>query len=118
MYLFNQNCSFCMEVQPEVIQAISKSCDVELSVKLSREEILNWLKSKISEWLSGGSHQFYHTMYRLDISESKVNFALGDKQNGIDLLANLILERQVEKAISRKKFKEVQNDDIDQDMKW
>lgn len=107
-----------MEILPEVIQSLSKNCEVELSEKLSKEEILNWLKTKISEWLGGSSHVFYQTMYRLDISEHKVNLALSDKQNGIDQLANIILERQVQKAVSRKKFKEQQNDDIDQDMKW
>lgn len=50
-------------------------------------------------------------LYRIDVSEKKLNEALmNSEQDAATVMADMIIKRQIEKAESRKKFGEQEND--------
>ena len=77
------------------------------------------LVEKINELLVADFPKMVSILYRLDINESKLRSIL--KENpGTDagiIIANLMIERQEEKARSRQQYKS-KNDSIDENEKW
>ena len=77
------------------------------------------LVDKINELLNTDFSKMVSILYRLDINESKLRSIL--KENpGTDaglIIADLMIERQEEKARSRKQHK-TKNDTIDENEKW
>ncbi len=59
-----------------------------------------------------------YLLYRIDVNENKIKQLLEGKSDASagELIANAIIERQVEKVESRKKYKQEQ--DIDHEEKW
>lgn len=59
-----------------------------------------------------------YLLYRIDVNESKIKHLLEDKEgnNAGELIANAIIERQLEKVESRKKYK--QENGLDDEDKW
>lgn len=56
-------------------------------------------------------------LYRLDISEAKLKAALADAvHTASDIIATMIIERQIEKSESRKRFRH--NGDISEEERW
>jgi hypothetical protein len=102
-------------VENEIRQRISNDWELDLPENLSKKEILEALEFRISELLKGNGEQFFQLMYRLDISEEKVNLALQNNE-AVNQLADLIYERQVDKVNLRKTFKKEK--DIDKDLEW
>jgi hypothetical protein len=102
-------------VENEIRQQISNDWELDLPENLSKKEILEALEFRISELLKGNGEQFFQLMYRLDISEEKVNLALQNNE-AVHKLADLIFERQVDKVNLRKTFKKEK--DIDKDLEW
>ena len=57
-------------------------------------------------------------MYRIDIPEPKLHGVL-QHHDAVSVLANMVYDRQMEKAQSRLKYKEFfKSDDADKDLKW
>ncbi|HEX8332887.1 MAG TPA: hypothetical protein VF622_09705 [Segetibacter sp.] len=74
----------------------------------------NRLKSMINEDFSG----LLQILYRIDISESKLRDLISTQLDkpASDVIAHLIIERQLQKVESRKMFKA--SNDIPEDEKW
>ena len=106
-----------MAFEIEIFKGLQKDFDLMIPETFSKEIILEQLKLKISEMLQGNAEIFFQTLYRLDISEQKTNAALLDNEHAIDCLAQLIYERQLQKAISRVENKPKEMPD-DVDLKW
>ncbi len=74
---------------------------------LGREEIHARLKLYISEMLEHNFEKLCQMMYRHDVSESKFNVALEaeslDRQ--ADLLADLVIERELQKVATRRAYR-------------
>jgi hypothetical protein len=96
--------------------ALRAEWGIQPSGNLSEEEILQLLAQKITEILQQGPDVFYQLMYRLDISERKLNEVTGCK-DAAQQIARLIYNRQLEKIKSR--YLNRQNkDNIEPDLKW
>ena len=56
--------------------------------------------------------KLYSILYRIDVNERKMKNALeaGQQENSAPIIADLIIERQLEKIKSRKHFGEKEND--------
>lgn len=100
------------------IQEIAR--ELGLAVKADHSSLdKQMLAAKINELLVADFPKMVSILYRLDINESKLRSIL--KENtGTDagiIIANLMIERQEEKARSRQQFK-TKNDTIDENEKW
>lgn len=71
------------------------------------KELRNYLSHKIIELMDRNYDLFFKALYRIDISEEKLQrlFAVGNKEFIPSALADLIIERQIQKLEFRKKYK-------------
>ena len=72
------------------------------TIPASRDALLQELIWAVSRLLEKEPERFFQIMYRLDIPEAKLKEALNDRISGIDKVAALIFERQLQKFVSRK----------------
>ncbi len=101
----------------EQIQAlIVKDFELEsVEEKLSEEELFNLLANQIAYMIEHQLEMLMSLMYRLDIDENKVNFALSpfapDPPNiGI---AKLVLERQKQRVFTKSFYRQKPLEDMD-----
>lgn len=72
------------------------------------EEFKNYLTEKMKDLLDNDYNLLINTLYRIDISEIKLSelFSSRNKESIPEKLADLIIERQVQKINFRKKYRE------------
>jgi hypothetical protein len=71
----------------------------------------NLLILRIDELIRTDFEKLKWILYRIDISEKKLSEALKNAEvDAAEVMADMIIQRQIEKAESRKKFGEQQND--------
>ncbi len=101
----------------EAALALRAEWELELPDTLTEEAIINLLATSIVKIIERGPDAFYQLMYRLDISEKKLNAVLksDDKAHQI---ARLIYERQLQKIQSRIKYKTGKVNEVDDELKW
>jgi hypothetical protein len=75
---------------------------------LTREELLSWLTQKIIFLLLHDMEKLLHILYRIDVKESLVKdvFAQHDPKKIAPLLAELIINRELEKVHTRLKYRQ------------
>jgi hypothetical protein len=79
-----------------------------------REELIHL----INELINKDFYALIQLLYRIDVSENKIRLYLNENSvnDSAPVLADLIIERQIEKIESRKKF--TQKNKIEDDEKW
>lgn len=100
----------------ETALALKQDWDLMIPDTLSEEAILQLLRERVVNVLERGPDNFYQLMYRLDISEKKLNAVLNDSDVA-GKTAKLIYDRQLQKIKSRREHK-VKKDVGDNDLKW
>lgn len=72
------------------------------------EEFRKYLTEKMKDMLDNNYNLLINTLYRIDISEKKLSelFSSRNKESIPEKLADLIIERQVEKINFRKRYHE------------
>lgn len=77
------------------------------------------LSEQINFLITNNFSSLIAVLYRLDISEKKLRMLLANNvdKNAGDIIADLIIERQLQKIELRKTFK-VENDQISEDERW
>ena len=80
-----------------------------------REQLI-W---EINRLIKNDFHLLASSLYRLDVSESKLKYLLDQNrsENAAPIIADLIIERQVEKIKSRRLFSRRDNN-ISEEDKW
>ena len=83
----------------------------------SLEEIKAALTSYVNELINKDFEKLVSLLYRIDVNEHKMRNLLNAKQgeNAAGLIADLIIERQLQKIESRKKYSSRQDSDEE---KW
>lgn len=73
----------------------------------SFDDIRPQLISLISELISKDFHSLVQLLYRIDVSEKKIRMFLDQNRemDSAELLADLVIERQLQKAKSRQQFR-------------
>jgi hypothetical protein len=100
----------------ETAQALKGDWDLELPNTLSEEVILQLLADRLLTFIERGSETFFQLMYRLDISEKKLNAVL--QQDDVPMkIARLVYDRQLQKIVSRHENRMPKNED-DPELKW
>ena len=90
--------------------------DLQLPDTLSEEAILKLLADRIVTILERGPETFFQLMYRLDISEKKLNAVMQDEDVAAKI-ARLIYDRQLQKILSRIANRKTSESD-DPELKW
>ncbi len=89
---------------PSTIQSLQKYVEIEPTV--SYEELLEALTSAVMFLLLNDMEKLLNILYRIDVNEPKVKaaFAQNNPKLIAPTIAKLILDRELEKAASRKKY--------------
>ncbi len=85
----------------------------------SLNEIREKLLVLINELINKDFHALIQLLYRIDVNEKKIRLYLNEKPNedAASVLADLIIERQLQKIESRKKFSR-RNRSESEEEKW
>ena len=100
----------------ETALALKDDWDLQLPDTLSEEAILKLLADRIVTILERGPETFFQLMYRLDISEKKLNAVLQDDDVAAKI-ARLIYDRQLQKIQSRHEHR-MESEGDDAELKW
>ena len=86
--------------QPKEIRSYTELCD------------------EINHLIVTDFHSLVNILYRMDVSETRISAALSGHPgtDSAQIIADLMLERQIEKIKTRKQFNS--NEDIAEDEKW
>ena len=96
---------------PDRIFEATKSLQVDKTDEIRRKLVL-----LINELINKDFHALIQLLYRIDVNEKKIRLYLNQKPNedAAEVLADLIIERQIEKIKSREKYKSGKKDETDE----
>jgi hypothetical protein len=102
-----------------ILTLIRQSMGIELQENLSLDELRKILSDHINPLISNNFNKLISILYRLDINESKLKQLLYDNPAGDAgmIIADLIIERQVQKAKTRELFRK-KDTNISEDEEW
>jgi len=101
----------------EIANILKKDWELSLPDIVSEEEILMQLTARVVTLIERGAESFFQLMYRLDISEKKLNSVVGD-EDVAGKIARLIYDRQLQKIQSREHFRRTNSMQSDEDLSW
>lgn len=101
------------QVQQEIAQTFGEGMLPQTSAELFREQLAAYINVLIER----DFEQLVNLLYRLDISENKLRSLLSFAADAGVLIADLIIERQLQKIKSRKQFSSSAGD-IPEAEKW
>ena len=103
----------------DLISDINQSLEINLPALISLEELKQKLALHINHLINHDFEKLIYYLYRADVNENKMRHLLQQKEgeNAAGLIADLIIERQLEKIKSRQQFRQRDND-IDENEKW
>jgi hypothetical protein len=106
-------------MEKELIENIKKDMAIILPDKISLIELEEALTLYANRLIQKDFQKLVTLLYRIDVSEAKLKYLLQLKrdENAGNIIAKLIIERQVEKFNSRKQFRK-NNNDIPDEEKW
>lgn len=97
----------------EIISALNQSLSISLSEKISMEELKLALADHINGLIQKDFTQLITILYRVDVSEPKLKRLLQEQpaEDAGQLIAALIIERQIQKIETRRAFRKSNNAD-------
>ena len=103
----------------ELVKLVNKEMAIQLPEQISMEEIQEKLSAHINRLIQQNFEQLINLLYRIDVSEPKIKslLQLQPGTNTGDIIADLIIERQLQKIRSRRQFK-TNNDNFTDEEKW
>ena len=106
------------QINTDLIPAINDSFEISLPANISLQELKEKLAEHINNLIQTNFQKLVSLLYRVDVSEQKLKNLLKDYpgSDAGEIIADLIIERQLQKIKSRKDSKS--NNDISDDEKW
>lgn len=104
------------ELLRETAAALRADWGLERVGVMSEEALLELLAQRIVQILEQGPETFFQLMYRLDVSEKKLNAVMAGEHPAQEI-ALLVYNRQLDKIKSRVAFKQ-NKEKIDPDLEW
>ena len=100
-------------------ELIQREMDLEIPASISLEEIKAILMQHISHLIDHNFEKLVFFLYRVDVDETKMRALLEQQQekDAAGLIADLIIERQLQKIKSRQEFSD-RDKNIDENDKW
>jgi hypothetical protein len=101
-----------------IILDIANEYDLPAIMKNENPDV-EWLAGKINELLVHDFARLVSILYRVDVSEPKLKLLLKQHPgtNAANIIASLLIERQLEKKRSREQYRS-NTSDIDENEKW
>lgn len=105
--------------EPSLIVAINDEMGLQLAPQLSFEQLRGQLQAAVSQMIAGNFQHLVHVLYRIDVNERKLKYLLQENvgEDAAVIIADLIIERQLEKIQSRRQFSQPDDDTSDEE-KW
>lgn len=106
------------QINSDLIPAINNSLEINLPDNISLEELKEKLALHINHLINHNFEKLVSLLYRIDVNENKIRqlLKLAEGVNSAGLIADLIIERQLQKIESRRRSST--NDSIPDDEKW
>lgn len=105
------------EKEPTLIAELSNKLEIDLPEKKSMEELKLLLAGYIDHLISNNPDKLVSILSRVDVSEKMLKANLQkQKENASSIMAQMIIERQMEKIKTRERYRS--NDDVAEDEKW
>lgn len=105
--------------EQKLLHAVTKDFNLDMPAGSSKEELTAHLAAYINHLINTDFEKLVFYLYRIDVDESKMKQLLQQKQNenAGELIAQLIIDRQLQKIKSRREFKQ-RDDTIHEEDKW
>jgi hypothetical protein len=106
------------QINTELIPVINESFELFLTPDISLKELKEKLAVHINHLINHDFQKLVSLLYRVDVNENKMRDLLQQKEgeNAAALIADLIIERQLQKIESRKKS--AKDDSIPDEDQW
>ena len=103
----------------QLIAALKEDFQIEPAENISFEEVKERLATHINHLINHDFEQLVMLLYRVDVNENKLRNLLRENKNDDagTMIAQLIIERQLQKIKSRKEFPQ-KKDDNSEEEKW
>ena len=105
----------------ELIKIINEEMDLSLPGHTSFEEVRQQLQDAVSRLIETDFRKLALVLYRIDVNERKLKYLLQENvgTDAAGIIADLIIERQLQKIETRKQFGQHNgNDDISDEDRW
>ena len=105
-------------INKDLVPALNASLEITLPDNIPLEELKQKLSLHINHLINHDFEKLVSLLYRIDVNENKIRQLLKQEEgeNAAGLIADLIIERQLQKIESRRKSST--NDSIPDDEKW
>jgi hypothetical protein len=102
----------------DLVSDINQSLEISLPDTISLDELKQKLSIHINHLINHDFDKLVFYLYRIDVNESKMKHLLDQREgeNASELIADLIIERQLQKIESRKNT--ATNVNIPDEEKW
>lgn len=102
----------------ELVPALNQSLEISLPASVSYEELREKLAAHFNQLIHSDFEKLVFLLYRIDVNEARMRALLAqrDGEDAPGLIADLVIERQLQKMESRKKFKGKNTDSKEE--KW
>jgi hypothetical protein len=103
---------------PELVPALNQSLEINLAPVISYEELRKKLASHFNQLIQTDFEKLIFLLYRIDVNEARMRALLAQREgeDAPGLIADLVIERQLQKIESRRKYK--QEHDEEGEEKW
>jgi hypothetical protein len=105
------------EINSKIISQLSRSLEIELPIEKSLPELQHILADYINYLINNDFDKLLRVLYKVDVSEKILQTNLQEqKRDAGTAIAEMILERQLQKIKTREQFKS--DEDIPENEKW
>ena len=106
-------------MENELIETINKDLAIELPASIDINELKEKLKEYCNHLIKTNFEKMVGILYRIDVSEVKLKQVLNQNpgEDAGEIIAQLIIERQLQKIQTRKNFKQENNNNSEEE-KW
>jgi hypothetical protein len=106
------------QINTDLIPVLRQSLEIDLPENISFELLKERLSSHINFLIQSDFQKLVSILYRVDVNESKLKHLLKENQgfDAVNIITDLIIERELQKIRSRQEYRNDEN--ISDDEKW
>ena len=109
-----------MKNEELLIDLLKKDLQIELAAKISFEKIKEKLIERINYLINNNFEELINLLYKIDVNEAKLKKLLKENSDSdaANIIADLIIKRQLEKIKTREQFKAANKKESSDEEKW
>ena len=109
-----------MENEEQLIDSLKKDLQIDLATKISFQKIKEKLIAHINHLITNNFEELIFILYRVDVNEAKLKTLLKENSdsNAANTIADLIIQRQLQKIKTREQFKTSGKNENSDEEKW